>query len=91
MDVVLYGRFSSDNQSETSIEQQYKVCYEHCKRNGYTVIAEYKDEALSVRTDLRLQFQKMIQDSKRNLFQGIVIYSVDRFSRTDPESGLQTK
>lgn len=82
MNVAIYARYSSDNQSETSIEQQLKVCYEHCKRHGFTVVSEYKDEAISGRTDLRPQFQKMIEDSKRNLFQGIVIYSVDRFGRT---------
>ena len=88
MNVVIYARYSSDNQSETSIEQQLKVCYEHCKRNNYTVVSEYKDEAISGRTDLRPQFQKMIEESKRNLFQGIVIYSVDRFSRTMHQSAM---
>ena len=86
MNVAIYARYSSDNQSETSIEQQLKVCYEHCKRNGYTVVSEYSDEAISGRTDLRPQFQKMMKDSKRNLFQGIVIYSVDRFSRSVVQS-----
>ena len=81
MNVVLYGRYSSDKQSETSIEQQFKACREYCQRNGYTIIAEYSDEAMSGRTDARPQFQRMIADSKRKLFQGLVVYSVDRFSR----------
>ncbi len=86
MNVVIYARYSSDNQSETSIEQQLKVCYEHCKRNGYTVVSKYSDEAISGRTDARPQFQKMMKDSKRNQFQGVVIYSVDRFSRSVVQS-----
>lgn len=55
MNVVIYARYSSDNQSETSIEQQLKVCREHCKRNNYTVVSEYWDEAISGRTDDRLE------------------------------------
>jgi DNA invertase Pin-like site-specific DNA recombinase len=82
MNVVIYARYSNDNQSETSIEQQLKVCYEYCMRNKHTIISEYKDIAISGRTDERPQFQKMIKDSKRSIFQGIVIYSVDRFGRT---------
>ena len=81
MNVVIYARYSSDNQSETSIEQQIKVCVDYCKRNKFTVIAEYIDKAMTGRTDERPQFQKMIWDSKHGLFQGILVYSVDRLSR----------
>ena len=82
MNIVIYARYSSDNQNETSIEQQLKVCREYCQRNNYAIIAEYWDEAISGRTDDRPQFQKMLRESKRNSFQGVVIYSVDRFSRS---------
>ena len=47
MDVVIYARYSSHNQHETSIEGQLKVCYEYCERNGYTIIGEYIDRAMS--------------------------------------------
>jgi len=90
MNVALYTRYSSDKQSETSTEQQLKVCHEHCKRNNYTIVSEYSDEAISGRTDLRPEFQKMMEDSKRKLFQGIVIYSVDRFGRTLYQSAMYT-
>ena len=36
--VALYMRYSSDKQSEQSIEGQERVCTEFCKRNGYTII-----------------------------------------------------
>ncbi len=38
MNVVIYARYSSHNQQETSIEGQLKVCHEFCERNNYTVI-----------------------------------------------------
>jgi|GEM_PF-690773 len=81
MNVALYGRYSSDKQDKTSIEQQFNVCYEYCRRNNLSVVAEYRDEAISGRTDRRPQFQKMIVDSKNGLFQAVVVYGVDRFSR----------
>ncbi|MCL2426964.1 MAG: recombinase family protein [Oscillospiraceae bacterium] len=86
MNIAIYARYSSDKQSETSIEQQLKVCRDYCERNAYTVITEYADEAISGRTDERPEFQKMILDAKRKLFKAIVIYSVDRFSRTLSQS-----
>jgi len=81
MNVVLYTRYSSDKQSETSTEQQLKVCRDYCDRNSFTIVAEYKDEAISGRTDVRPQFQKMIGDSKSKSFEGVIVYSIDRFGR----------
>ena len=47
MNVVIYARFSSHSQNEQSIEGQLKTCYEFARKQGYTVIAEYIDRALS--------------------------------------------
>ena len=38
--VVIYARYSSQRQNETSIEAQLKECYEYCKMKNYTVIGE---------------------------------------------------
>ena len=38
MNVVIYARYSSDRQTEQSIEGQLKECYEYARRNGYTVV-----------------------------------------------------
>ena len=43
MNVVIYARYSSDRQTEQSIEGQLKECYEYAQRNGYAVIGEYID------------------------------------------------
>ena len=37
MNVVIYARYSSHNQTECSIEGQLKVCYEYAKKNKLTV------------------------------------------------------
>lgn len=42
MNVVIYARFSSHTQTEQSIEDQLKVCYEYAKAHQYTVIGIYR-------------------------------------------------
>ena len=86
MDVVFYGRYSDGGQSEQSIEGQRKVCYEFAERNGYRVIAEYIDRALTGTSDSRPEFQRMIAESSKRLFQAILVYQLDRFSRNRYDS-----
>ena len=88
MDVVIYARFSSSKQHETSIEAQLKVCYEFCEQNKYNVVGEYIDRALSGRSDERPDFLRMIEDSNKKIFQGIVVYQLDRFARDRYDSAI---
>ena len=86
MNAVLYARFSSHSQNEQSIEGQLKACYEFAQREGYIVVGEYIDRALSGKTDNRPQFQKMIADSAKRHFEIIIVYQLDRFSRNRYDS-----
>ena len=86
MNVVIYARYSSHNQTEQSIEGQLKVCYEYAERNGYTVINEYIDRALTGKNANRPSFQKMIEDSNKKLFSAILVYQLDRFARNRYDS-----
>lgn len=86
VNVVIYARFSSHNQTEQSIEGQLKVCYEFAKRQGYNVIGEYIDRAISGTTDNRPDFKRMIEDSKAGHFQGVLVYQLDRFARNRYDS-----
>lgn len=88
MDVVIYARYSSHHQHETSIEGQLKVCYEYCKRNNYTVIEEYIDRAMSGTTDSRPEFLRMIEDAQKKQFQFVIVYQLDRFSRNRYDSAV---
>ena len=65
MNVVIYARYSSHNQTEASIEGQLKVCYEYAKQNHFTVIGEYIDRAMSGTNDNRDQFQKMLKELQK--------------------------
>lgn len=86
MNVVIYARFSSHNQTEQSIEGQLKVCKEYAERNNLNVIGIYKDEAKSGTKDDRYDFQRMIKDSEKKQFEGILVYQLDRFTRSKYDS-----
>lgn len=88
MNVVIYARFSSHNQTEQSIEGQLKVCNEFAERNNLNVIGIYKDEAKSGTRDDRYDFQRMIKDSEKKQFQGVLVYQLDRFARNKYDSAI---
>lgn len=90
IDVSLYLRFSSDRQSEQSIEGQLRDCRAFCKRNGYRIVAIYIDRALTARKDAekRIQFQRMIADSDKRHWQYLVVWKLDRFARNRNDSAI---
>lgn len=81
MKAVIYARYSSDNQREESIEGQIRECTEYAVRNDITVIGSYVDRALSAKTADRPEFQRMIKDSDKGLFNVVLVWKLDRFSR----------
>lgn len=81
MTAVIYARYSSDNQREESIEGQLRECQEYAERNGITILRSYIDRALSAKTDNRPEFQHMICDSAKELFDAVLVWKLDRFSR----------
>ena len=78
---VIYARFSCNRQREASIEDQLRVCREWCAREGYAIVGEYSDYAMSGRSDDRPQFQKMIANAGESDI--VLVYMMDRFSRDE--------
>lgn len=83
---VIYARFSSHSQTEQSIEGQLRDCYNYAQANNIKIIGEYIDRALSAKTDNRPNFQKMIKDSEKGLFNMIIVWKLDRFARNRYDS-----
>ena len=81
MKAVIYAHYSSDSQREESIEGQLRECTEYAERNGINILRSYIDRALSARTADRPEFQNMIKDSEQKLFDVVLIWKLDRFSR----------
>lgn len=86
MKAVIYARYSSDNQREESIEGQLRECKEYAERNGILVLQSYIDRALSAKTDNRPEFQRMIRDSAKGLFDTVLVWKLDRFARNRYDS-----
>ena len=85
---VIYARYSSDSQTEQSIDGQLRVCKEYAEKNGYEIVAEYIDRAMTGTNDNRPDFQRMIKDSFNKKWEYVLVYKFDRFSRDKYQSTL---
>lgn len=88
VNAVIYARYSSHNQTDQSIEGQLRENYDFAKREGYTIIGEYIDRALSGRSDNRADFQRMIRDAAKKQYQAIIVWKLDRFARNRYDSAI---
>ena len=86
MKAVIYARYSSDNQREESIEGQLRECTAFAEKNGITILRHYIDRAFSAKTDNRPEFQNMIKDSGKKLFDMVIVWKLDRFARNRYDS-----
>ena len=76
-----YGRFSTDMQNASSIEDQLRVCRERCDREGWTFVGAYADAAMSGSTRLRPGYQRLLQDAREGKFDIVVAEDLSRLSR----------
>ena len=83
-----YARYSSHSQREESIEGQLRECHEFALKNGFTIINEYIDRAISGKTDNRPSFQRLIKDSEKGQFEAVIMYTLDRFARNRYDSAI---
>lgn len=60
---VIYARYSSDTQTEQSIEGQLRVCQNYAKNNDLLVVDTYVDRAMTGNNDMRPDFRRMIKAS----------------------------
>lgn len=78
---VIYARYSSHKQKDTSIEQQVEACQERAEELGITIIDIYADRAVTGKTDKRLNFQRMMNDAKTEKFDYVIAWKSDRMGR----------
>jgi len=82
MKAAIYARFSSDKQTDRSIEDQVVLCRTICEREGLIVVAVYDDRAISGASTLnRLGWQRLMRDAKAGKFNVVVAEALDRISR----------
>jgi len=83
---IIYARYSSDSQREESIEGQIRECKAYAEKNGITILSTYIDRAFSAKTDNRPEFQRMVKDSAKHLFDVVIVWKLDRFARNRYDS-----
>lgn len=79
---VAYMRYSTDNQTENSIEYQRAEIQRYCDQKGLTLRKEFIDEAYSATNDRRPDFQRMIAESESSPdWDTILVYDSSRIFR----------
>lgn len=81
MRAITYARFSTDQQTESSITDQFRVCRQHAEQRGWQVAAEHSDEGIS---GAALGNRPGVQATLADLNSGDVLLLVDlsRLSRS---------
>ena len=86
---AIYARYSSIGQRDESIEGQIRECREFAARNNITIVKIYADRAVSgTTTAKRDEFNQMIKDSEKGIFDAVICWKLDRFARNRYDSAL---
>lgn len=82
MRYAIYARYSSDLQSEHSIEDQVRLCRERIEETGGTVSEIYTDAAISGAFVInRPGIRTLLEDGRRGKFDRVMAEALDRISR----------
>ena len=83
--VALYVRVSSEEQvAGYSLGAQERAAEALCLHNGWEIVARYRDEGKSARSDdaaKRPGFRQLIADAEARRFDVVVVHKLDRFAR----------
>ena len=81
---VIYVRVSTKEQTENlSLPTQLKACEEYCERQGFKIVARFREEGESAKTADRTELQKLLQFCRTNKgkVQFVVVFNLTRFAR----------
>ena len=80
----LYPRVSTEDQVREgfSLDEQEESLRKLCEYKGYKIYKVYREEGVSAKNMKRPKFQEMIQDMKDGKINKIVVYKLDRLTRS---------
>jgi DNA invertase Pin-like site-specific DNA recombinase len=82
MRAAIYARYSSDLQSEASIEDQIRLCRERAERDGRAIAEIFTDYAISGgNLGNRPGMLSLLDAAKRDAFDIVIAEALDRISR----------
>jgi site-specific DNA recombinase len=84
---AIYARFSTDLQTEKSIEDQIALCRTAAARDGLSVIGTYQDSAASgASLHGRPGLQRLLADARAKGFDVLLVEAFDRIARRQADS-----
>lgn len=86
MRATIYARFSTDKQSDNSIEDQFRNCTRYAERCGMTVVSHFEDKAISGASKNRAGLDAMLAAGMRGEFDTLLVDDLSRMSRTRTET-----
>lgn len=84
---ALYARISKDTEgTELGVNRQLEDCAREAERRGWEVVERYVDNDVSAtRSKVRPEYQRMLRDVRSGHVQAVVVWAVDRLTRTPRE------
>lgn len=80
-----YARFSSDKQKATSTADQHRNNDQLAKRDGTSIHRYYADDAITGTRAQRPDYQRMLEDARKRLFNVLYVEDLSRLGRDMPE------
>lgn len=87
---VIYARFSTENQKDASIDDQFRVCQRIIDREGLELVARFEDRGISGGTDQRPGYQALLSMARDKGFDVIVTEDISRLWRSMSEFGTRS-
>lgn len=87
MKAALYARFSTDNQRDASVEDQFRRCAKLAEQEGFDIVARFEDKGISGGTTERPGYQMLLAGARAHGFDIIVAEDVSRLWRNRAEFG----
>ena len=80
MEVAIYCRVASKNRIE--IKKQKEILKNYCNENNYEIYKIYIDNGYSGLDDNRPNYNKLLNDLKKNMFDTIIVRDMRRLGRS---------
>lgn len=87
MKAAIYGRFSTENQRDASIDDQFRECERCAQLNNLEVVARFEDRGISGGTTQRPGYQALLEAAREGAFQIIIAEDISRLWRSGAEFG----
>ena len=80
---VIYVRVSTKEQTENlSLPTQLRACEEYCRREGYEILEQFREEGESAKTADRPQLQRLLKYCRTHKGKvHVVVFNLTRFAR----------